>query len=114
MIPQTTVGGSKHTPSHVELSSHIQITTYTDNYVLARSTQQFFHGEDVESVNETLLRNGFIGATPERPSIAFSITLFEIFRQIHRVCPRLSIYGISKALSYIHGVRFFVLHLELF
>ncbi|KAF9472022.1 hypothetical protein BDN70DRAFT_909241 [Pholiota conissans] len=51
----------------------------------------------------TLLRSGYIGATPERPSVAFSITLFEIFRQIHRVCPRLSIYGITKALSHIHG-----------
>lgn len=50
------------------------------------------------------MRNGYIGATPERPTIAFSITLFEIYRQIHCVCPRLSIYGFTKALSNIHGV----------
>ncbi|KAF9470952.1 hypothetical protein BDN70DRAFT_909448 [Pholiota conissans] len=69
----------------------------------ARSQQEFYHLADALTVNQTLLRNGYIGATPERPSLAFSITLFEVFRQIHRVCPRLSIYGMTKALAHIHG-----------
>ncbi|KAJ7206188.1 hypothetical protein B0H12DRAFT_1034827, partial [Mycena haematopus] len=52
--------------------------------------------------NETLLRHGYIGASPEKVSLAFSIRLFEIFRQIHRVCPCYSIGGLSTTLTNLH------------
>ncbi|KAK7017068.1 hypothetical protein VNI00_018708 [Paramarasmius palmivorus] len=56
------------------------------------------------TVNETLVRHGFIGASAERPVLAFSFSLFEIYRQVHRVCPRFSIDGLSKSLQYLHGM----------
>jgi hypothetical protein len=64
----------------------------------------FAHAEGVSRSNETLLRQGFIGGSPERPAIAFSIRTFEIYRQIHRVCPRYTIDSLAKTLNYLHKV----------
>lgn len=58
-----------------------------------------------KNANETLLQHGYIGGSPDQPAIAFSIKTFEIYRQIHRVCPRFSIDGLAKSLNYLHKVR---------
>ncbi|KAJ7206977.1 hypothetical protein C8J57DRAFT_1099457, partial [Mycena rebaudengoi] len=50
----------------------------------------------------TLLRHGYLGATPTKPSLAFPIRLFEVYRQIHRVCPRYSLDALSKTLTHLH------------
>ncbi|KAJ6474081.1 hypothetical protein DFH09DRAFT_1253687 [Mycena vulgaris] len=47
---------------------------------------------------------GYLGGSPEKPAIAFSIRTFEIYRQIHRVCPRYTINSLAKTLSYLHKV----------
>ncbi|KAJ7020928.1 hypothetical protein C8F04DRAFT_973468, partial [Mycena alexandri] len=52
----------------------------------------------------TLLRHGYIGASPERVSLAFSVRLFEIYRQIHRVCPRFTLGSLSTTLTNLHEV----------
>ncbi|KAJ7759688.1 hypothetical protein B0H14DRAFT_2404071 [Mycena olivaceomarginata] len=52
--------------------------------------------------NETLLRHGYIGASPEKVSLAFPLRLFEVFRQVHRVCPRYSLGGLSTTLTNLH------------
>ncbi|KAJ6455539.1 hypothetical protein C8R47DRAFT_996729 [Mycena vitilis] len=54
------------------------------------------------NANATLLRHGYIGGSPDQPTIAFSLQTLEIYRQIHRVCPRFSLDGLSKALNYLH------------
>ncbi|KAJ7108827.1 hypothetical protein C8R44DRAFT_636250 [Mycena epipterygia] len=64
----------------------------------------FAHTPDVQKVNETLLRQGYIGGSPMKPTIAFSIQTFEIYRQIHRVCPRYTIDSLAKSLAYLHKV----------
>ncbi|KAJ6631847.1 hypothetical protein B0H10DRAFT_1937603 [Mycena sp. CBHHK59/15] len=66
--------------------------------------QLFSHPPDAQRGNETLLRHGYLGGSPERPSIAFSIRTLEIYRQIHRVCPRYTIDSLAKTLSYLHKV----------
>ncbi|KAJ6600154.1 hypothetical protein B0H10DRAFT_2231026 [Mycena sp. CBHHK59/15] len=68
------------------------------------SIQLFSHPPDAQRGNETLLRHGYLGGSPERPSIAFSIRTLEIYRQIHRVCPRYTIDSLAKTLSYLHKV----------
>lgn len=65
---------------------------------------EFSHDPDAKFTNETLARHGFIGATPDKPVIAFSFKLFEIYRQLHRVCPRLSFDALSACLSHLHHV----------
>ncbi|KAF8185649.1 hypothetical protein BJ912DRAFT_797325, partial [Pholiota molesta] len=50
----------------------------------------------------TLMRNGFLGATPDRPALAISIELLEIYRQLRRVCPRLSLDALARALCHLH------------
>ncbi|KAJ6464986.1 hypothetical protein C8R45DRAFT_1107214 [Mycena sanguinolenta] len=64
--------------------------------------RSFVYTSESKSANETLLRHGFIGGSPDQPLIAFSIQTFEIYRQVHRVCPRFSLDGLSKVLSYLH------------
>lgn len=70
------------------------------------SCQRFFsHTTDVIKANETLLRCGYIGASPDTPAIAFSLRTFEIFRQIHRVTPRFTLDSLAKTLNHLHKVR---------
>ncbi|KAJ7725663.1 hypothetical protein DFH07DRAFT_758581 [Mycena maculata] len=52
--------------------------------------------------NTALIRHGYIGSAPEQPGFAFPIRLFEIYRQLHRVCPRFSLDALSKALTHLH------------
>ncbi|KAK1234281.1 hypothetical protein PQX77_002514 [Marasmius sp. AFHP31] len=58
------------------------------------------------SVNNTLLRHGFIGSSPEVPTAAFSLSLFDIFRQVNRVCPQFSIEGLTRSLHSIHRIPY--------
>ncbi|KAJ7798852.1 hypothetical protein B0H14DRAFT_3492174 [Mycena olivaceomarginata] len=62
----------------------------------------FVHAHDARRTNETLLHHGYIGASPEKVSIAFPVRLFEVYRQVHRVCPRYSLSGLSTTLTNLH------------
>ncbi|TFK59026.1 hypothetical protein BDN72DRAFT_873101 [Pluteus cervinus] len=54
--------------------------------------------------NQALVEAGFLGGSPDTPAIAFSFSVFDLYRQLHRVCPRLSIQGFTKALDHLHHV----------
>lgn len=54
--------------------------------------------------NGILLSQGYLGATPQYPQLAFSLQVLEIFRQLHRVCPRLSVDGFTRGLQNLHRV----------
>lgn len=54
--------------------------------------------------NETLLLHGIIGASPEKVTLGITIRALEAYRQLHRVCPRLSILAFAKALCHLHKV----------
>ncbi|KAJ6530410.1 hypothetical protein DFH09DRAFT_1093639 [Mycena vulgaris] len=62
----------------------------------------FSHPADITRTNQTLLHHGYIGGSPEKPAIVFSIRTFEIYRQAHRVCPRYTINSLAKTLSHLH------------
>ncbi|KAJ6491155.1 hypothetical protein C8R45DRAFT_825830, partial [Mycena sanguinolenta] len=47
--------------------------------------------------------HGYLGASPEKVSLAFPIRLFEVFRQIHRVCPHYSLDTLSKTITNLHN-----------
>ncbi|KAJ6447938.1 hypothetical protein C8R45DRAFT_850613 [Mycena sanguinolenta] len=69
------------------------------------STLRFFsHPPDVVRSNQTLIRHGYIGGAPEKPAIAFALHTFEVYRQIHRVCPRYTIDSLAKTLCHLHQV----------
>jgi len=55
--------------------------------------------------NETLIRQGYLGASPVQPTIAISIQTLECFRQSHRTCPCFSIEAQCKTLCHLHSVR---------
>jgi hypothetical protein len=67
--------------------------------------QEFRHIPNVSYPNESLVRNGFLGASPEKPTLAISIEFLEIYQQLRRVCPRLSLDALGRALCHIHHVR---------
>ncbi|KAL0566356.1 hypothetical protein V5O48_015664 [Marasmius crinis-equi] len=75
----------------------------TMDFVDADSHPGFRHVSGAEFTNETLARHGFLGGSPEHPTIAFPFHFLESFRQIHRVCPRFSLNGLSRVLTNTHG-----------
>ncbi|KAJ6583134.1 hypothetical protein DFH09DRAFT_912060 [Mycena vulgaris] len=67
-----------------------------------------------QTANVALILHGYIGSAPEQPEMAFPLRLFEIYCQIHRVCPRFSMDALSKTLSHLHhGTRKLALHDQL-
>ncbi|KAF8156234.1 hypothetical protein K438DRAFT_1621664 [Mycena galopus ATCC 62051] len=66
--------------------------------------QLFAYINASKNANETLLRHGYIGGSPDQPTIAFSVKTFEIYRQVHRVCPRFSLDSLAKTLNHLHRV----------
>ncbi|KAJ7740452.1 hypothetical protein DFH07DRAFT_751622 [Mycena maculata] len=81
--------------------------TYTDTpYNSEHGPHPFSYSPGEVEANEALIRHGYIGSAPEHPAFAFPIRLFEIYRQLHRVCPRFSLDALSKALTHLHhGLR---------
>lgn len=68
------------------------------------SFRSFAHEPGAKYLNETLARNGCLGATPDQPSLAFDFNVFDVYRQLHRVCPRLGIESFTRALNNLHLV----------
>ncbi|KAJ7843840.1 hypothetical protein B0H13DRAFT_2239265 [Mycena leptocephala] len=60
------------------------------------------HGQLRSLGSKTLLRHGYIGASPEKVTTAFPLRLFEIYRQIHHVCPCYTLGALSTTLTNLH------------
>ncbi|THG99052.1 hypothetical protein EW026_g3227 [Hermanssonia centrifuga] len=56
--------------------------------------------------NLALAKHGYLATAPRNPSIAIGFQVLEAYRQLHRVCPKLSIYGQVKALCHLHKQPF--------
>jgi len=50
------------------------------------------------------MTRGCIGSSPLQPTVAITIRTLEVYRQTHRVCPRLSIHAEAKKLCHLHNV----------
>ncbi|KAK1216209.1 hypothetical protein PQX77_021161 [Marasmius sp. AFHP31] len=74
----------------------VDFDTYTDNAA-------FCPVRDAHTANETFLRYGLLGGSPDQPKIAFPVHFLETYRQIHRVCPRFTLNGLSRVVTNIHG-----------
>ena len=68
------------------------------------SSCSFEHIPSVKYMNETLAHYGLIGTSPEKPTLAFSFQLFDIYQQLHCVCPQFSLDALSKAPCHLHHV----------
>ena len=58
-----------------------------------------------ESPAEALIRNGYLGATPDNPSIAVSLRTLELFQDIRRFKASYSVEAFTKMLCYKYYVR---------
>ena len=73
--------------------------------LLDKKSREFRQIPNISYTNETLVRSGFLGVSPNKPNLAISIELLEIYRQLRRVCPRFSFDALARALCHIHHVR---------
>lgn len=73
-------------------------------FFLVYDYHEFSHAPDAQYTNETLVRYGYLGASPENPTLAFSLEFLEVYRQLRRVCPRFSLDALARALCHIHRV----------
>ncbi|KAJ7223775.1 hypothetical protein C8J57DRAFT_1253341 [Mycena rebaudengoi] len=55
-----------------------------------------------QTANVALLLHGYLGSAPEKPGLAFLLRLFEVYQQLHRVCPQFSLDALSKTLTHLH------------
>ncbi|KAJ6591774.1 hypothetical protein DFH09DRAFT_1306483 [Mycena vulgaris] len=78
---------------------YIQVLGFSES-----GTKAFAYSNNTVNANQVLLHHGYIGGSPNQPTIAFSIETFEIYRQIHRTCPRFSLDALAKVLNYLHMV----------
>ncbi|KAI0688329.1 hypothetical protein BC835DRAFT_1209532, partial [Cytidiella melzeri] len=51
-------------------------------------------------------RRGYLATAPRNPTTAIAFQVLEAYRQLHRVCPKLSIYAQVQALCHLHGQTF--------
>ncbi|KAH7903298.1 hypothetical protein BJ138DRAFT_1020872 [Hygrophoropsis aurantiaca] len=57
-------------------------------------------------INACLIRQGCIRASPMLPTVAITIRTLELYRETHRVSPRLSIHAEAKKLCRLHNVAY--------
>ena len=56
------------------------------------------------SVAEALVLDGYLGASPEKPTIAVSLAALELYRTLRLVKPSLSVEGFTKFLCHKYCV----------
>ncbi|KAI0245147.1 hypothetical protein BJV78DRAFT_1140924 [Lactifluus subvellereus] len=56
--------------------------------------------------NISLLHVGCLGTSPLHPTVAISLCTLELYQQVHRVCPRLTIQAQVRMLCYMHNVPY--------
>ena len=61
-------------------------------------------------INEELVRHGYLGTAPLKPTVAISLHTLNAYRQLHRECPRLSIQAQVKALCHISRVSIWLFY----
>jgi hypothetical protein len=105
-----------HTPEVNSSESEWVLTVYSfegKSHSVALSTscissgitkRSFTHTVTAKTVNGTLAEYGIIGGSAEQPTVGFTFQFLECFRQLHRVCPRLTLWGLATAIQHIHKV----------
>jgi hypothetical protein len=80
------------------------LPTALTSSLLAIEERWFTQEVYAESIVITLAHNGIMSSTPDRPTVGFTFELLEGYRQLHRVCPRLTISGFATAIQHLHKV----------
>ena len=62
-------------------------------------------GEDSKSVAEALMLQGYIGNTPENPTVALSVRTLQLFRHIRLRKPSFSVEAFAQVLCDLYNVR---------
>ncbi|EKM49342.1 uncharacterized protein PHACADRAFT_188921 [Phanerochaete carnosa HHB-10118-sp] len=79
----------------------VRVVNFFDTF-----TRRFPVRGDGAHPNVLLAKHGYLGTAPLNPTIATGFRLLKAYRQLHRVCPKLSVYAQVKALCHLHGFPF--------
>ncbi|KAG1781486.1 hypothetical protein EV702DRAFT_1041995 [Suillus placidus] len=74
-----------------------------DLYTLSNTTR-IQRNANVKTVSEALVLNGYIGATPQSPSIAISLRTLELYRRIRLQKPLFSAEAFTKVLCDLYNI----------
>lgn len=87
---------------------HVKYVTYhlsdLSHVVTELTLCSFAHDPGAKFINETLVRNGYLGAAPEQLSFAFKFNVFDVYCQLHHTCSCLGIESFTCALNNLHQV----------
>ncbi|KAJ6486300.1 hypothetical protein DFH09DRAFT_948870 [Mycena vulgaris] len=86
-------------------ASHTLIFSLFADRLSEKGLRRFIHTGNAQRTNQTLIQHGYIGSSPEKVARAFPLRLFEIFRQIHRACPRYTFDTLSRTLTNLHDAK---------
>lgn len=101
--PTSAVPSTPPQSQHAPTSEYNFSVRVIDLYTLDQTVQG--HQLDDEDVPEALMRMGYLAATPERPSLAFSLKTLELFRCIRLFKPSFSAEAFIKMTSHYYIVR---------
>ena len=68
------------------------------------STVSVLVAADDSSPNIALARCGYLSTAPLHPKTAVTFRALEVYWQLHRVCPKLSIYAQVQVFCHLHEV----------
>ncbi len=90
--------------SSVSLCVHVCRHTFLMSQLSDLSTLSLACAADNKGPNIALVSRGYLGTAPLHPNTAITFRALEAYRQLHRVCPKLSIYAQVQALCHLHHV----------
>lgn len=73
-------------------------------HIFTRSTAEIPQHAD-ELANVSLLHMGYLGCSPQRPSVAVSVEVLELYHRLRRRHPQLGLQAFTRTLCDLHNVR---------
>lgn len=106
--PKSTPGTPRDTLEEPDHSSYDFMIEVLDLYTL-KVYAKIPRSGDSKSVAEALMMQGYIGNTPENPTLALSVKTLQLFCQIRLRKPSFSIEAFTRVLCDLYNVRELVL-----
>ncbi|KAJ3926014.1 MAG: hypothetical protein NXY57DRAFT_1051549 [Lentinula lateritia] len=88
----------------VDLRDFISLNNVVDIYTLERSTR-ITRDENTNS-SKALVQAGYLGTSPEQPSLAVSLRTLELFYTLRLFKPNLSVEAFAKSICYLYSMPY--------
>ncbi|KAF7970980.1 hypothetical protein HWV62_22471 [Athelia sp. TMB] len=78
--------------------------------IMTRERLRSIHQKPDELANVSLLRQGFLGCSPETPSVAFSLDALELYHRLRRRHGQLSVQTMARVFCDLHDYTYHTCH----